>query len=259
MCSHSPAGAASNLEAGNNNVLELQQEISNLQHQIRIAEEQLRQYEPDPMAFSSLAELESCEKNLMDIYSRVTQRKKFILSNHMSSYDPSNVQLLLEGNEGMPGSFESEVIGWLPENTQSQMFGAASDHHHHHPSSAAAMPSSTAIYDYESLSHAAATTGNLQDPNSLGGSCSHVADQGQLPPWHLPYSSADHLLSTLLPPTSFPLIKCEQEMGITATSSMMTNQQGEAPQPDCPTLQCSEEDKLDEKLKRKKFGYYDYV
>uniref|UniRef100_A0A803KXK2 MADS-box domain-containing protein n=1 Tax=Chenopodium quinoa TaxID=63459 RepID=A0A803KXK2_CHEQI len=106
-----PGGCNSNLE-------DLQQEVNNLQHQLQMAEDQLRIYEPDPMAFTSIGELESCEKNLIDALSHVSQRKKYLLSNHMSSYDPSGVQIFLDTSEGMPTSFED--IGWLPESGHNQ-------------------------------------------------------------------------------------------------------------------------------------------
>ncbi|XVE60432.1 hypothetical protein DITRI_Ditri05aG0128400 [Diplodiscus trichospermus] len=71
---------------------EIQQEIVSLQHQLQMAEEQLRVYEPDPLRFTSMAELKSCEKHLVEILANVAQRKEYILSNHLSSYDPSPIQ-----------------------------------------------------------------------------------------------------------------------------------------------------------------------
>ncbi|OMO55995.1 Transcription factor, MADS-box, partial [Corchorus capsularis] len=59
----------------NSNMEEIQREISSLQHQLQLAEEQLRMYEPEPLAFTSMAEIESCEKNLEQALTRVTQRK----------------------------------------------------------------------------------------------------------------------------------------------------------------------------------------
>ncbi|XP_015571470.2 agamous-like MADS-box protein AGL104 isoform X1 [Ricinus communis] len=99
-----------NPTAINSDVEELQQEVTSLQQQIQIAEEQIRIYEPDPLKLPSLGELESCEKNLVDTLTRVMQRKEFLLSNHLS-YDPSSMQ-------GIPNSFENDVIGWLPDGSQ---------------------------------------------------------------------------------------------------------------------------------------------
>ncbi|RXH90840.1 hypothetical protein DVH24_006785 [Malus domestica] len=86
---------------------ELQQEIGGLHQQLQMAEEQIRIYEPDPLKMTSTAEIESCEKCLMDTLTSVMQRKEYLLSNHLSSYDPSGIQQVL------PGSFENEVAGWL--------------------------------------------------------------------------------------------------------------------------------------------------
>ena len=147
----------------------------------------------------------------------------------------------------MPWSFESEVISWpmpmpmpmrmaMAENGHSQMFGASEQH----PCSMGIHPmrntqSSTAtIYDYaDSLTNAATGV----DPDNVA-SCSQIADAAAAP-WHHPYSSADHLLSALLPPSSFPNVK---EMGATDTSALASNMQtGEPSQPHCPTLQSSQE------------------
>ncbi|XP_057972617.1 agamous-like MADS-box protein AGL66 [Malania oleifera] len=100
--------------ASNSNVEELQQEISNLQHELHMAEEQLRTFEPDPMSITSIGEFESCEKNLIDALARITQRKKQLLSAHLSSYDPSSVYL--DTQDGMPASFDNEVANWFLEN-----------------------------------------------------------------------------------------------------------------------------------------------
>ncbi|GAB4848665.1 hypothetical protein Ancab_003376 [Ancistrocladus abbreviatus] len=223
----------------NSNLEELQLEVSNLQHQVRMAEEQLRIYEPDPMALGSMGELESCEKNLMDVLSRVTQRKKYLLSNPLSSYDPSSVQIFLDSNEGMSASFDNEVINWLPENghNHTQIF-AGSD-----PSVSTRNHSSAALY--ETLPHGG-TTVNHVDPNSMGGGCqmSNPNEHQGLPPWHHAYTSTE-LLNALMPPSSFPLIK---EMGGGATSSMVAGQQVEAPPPECAAVQCHEVSTYDNKI-----------
>lgn len=145
-----------------------------------------RAYEPDPLRLTSMAELESCEKHLVETLSNVVQRKvwifpftislipsakfssvfliphtllvnlqEYLLSNHLSSYDPSPIQVMfflmkIAGNylqfqilhtkilkpwnfigltqQGLPPSFENEVVNWqLPDNgqNQSQMFDAS--------------------------------------------------------------------------------------------------------------------------------------
>ncbi|GLT74455.1 hypothetical protein SLA2020_462520 [Shorea laevis] len=109
-----------NPSAISSDIEELQQEIGRLQQQLQVAEEQLRTYEPDPLRFRSMGELESCEKHLVDTLTCALQRKEFLLSNHLSSYDPSVTQAL-------PASFENEVVSWLPDGShnQTQLFDAA--------------------------------------------------------------------------------------------------------------------------------------
>uniref|UniRef100_A0A2C9WE93 MADS-box domain-containing protein n=1 Tax=Manihot esculenta TaxID=3983 RepID=A0A2C9WE93_MANES len=104
----------------NSDVEELQHEVASLQQQLQIAEEQMRLYEPDPLKISSMGELESCEKNLVDTLQSVMQRKEYLLSNQIA-YDPSSMQ------QGMTTSFENEVIGWMPDGGQNhtQIFDAS--------------------------------------------------------------------------------------------------------------------------------------
>ncbi|XP_058744574.1 agamous-like MADS-box protein AGL104 [Vicia villosa] len=93
----------------NSEIEELQQEVSRLQQQLQMAEEQIRIYEPDPLKMTSMAELETSEKNVVEILARVMQRKELLLNNHLSSYDPSGIQ-------GMPNTFEN--VGWLQDGSQ---------------------------------------------------------------------------------------------------------------------------------------------
>ncbi|KAH9690864.1 Agamous-like MADS-box protein AGL104 [Citrus sinensis] len=108
-----------NPAAINNDIEELQQEVGRLQQQLQMAEDQIRIYEPDPLRITSIKDIESCEKNLVDTLTQVSQRKEFLLSNHLSSYDPSSMQ-----QQAMPSSFENEVVGWLPGggHNQAQIF-----------------------------------------------------------------------------------------------------------------------------------------
>ncbi|KAJ6685514.1 SERUM RESPONSE FACTOR-like protein [Salix purpurea] len=91
------------------NTEELHHEIARLLQQLDLAEEQIRIYEPDPIKFTSMGELESCEKRLVDTLSRVMQRKEYLLSNHLSSFNPSRLE------HGMPTSFNNDVVNWLPD------------------------------------------------------------------------------------------------------------------------------------------------
>ncbi|KAF8405975.1 hypothetical protein HHK36_008055 [Tetracentron sinense] len=143
-----------------------------------------------------MGEFESSEKHLVEALTRVMHRKKHLLGNHISSYDPSSIQMYLDSQEGMPTSFENEVISWLPENAHNptQIF-IGSD-----PLIPIRDQSSTM---YDPLSHGT----NLHvDPRSMG-EC-HVSNQsdGSFQSWHHAYTSTE-LLAALMPPPSFPLIQ----------------------------------------------------
>nr|DAD24650.1 TPA_asm: hypothetical protein HUJ06_026114 [Nelumbo nucifera] len=210
--------------AVNSNVEELQQEITRFQQQLQIADEQLRIFEPDLMKFTSMAELESCEKHLMETLARVTQRKKHLLSNHLSSYDQTGLQVYLDAQEGLPPSFENEVVNWLPENQ-------------HHPTQifVGSDPSLIPLRDhpstmYDTISHG--TSLNV-DPRSMG-EC-HVSNpsDANLPSWHQAYTPTD-LLSAIMPPSSFPLM----QHGIPGPEMppMMPHEHAETP-PSCSHVQ----------------------
>ncbi|XP_058096689.1 agamous-like MADS-box protein AGL104 isoform X2 [Magnolia sinica] len=194
-CESDMAAQLANPGAVSSNVEELQQEISRFQHQIQMAEERLRIFEPDPLKITSIGEFESCEKFLLDALTRITQRKKYLLSNHLSSYDPSSIQMYLDSQEGMPNSFESEVVNWLPDN--------AHNPGHSFVGSDPLIPlrdHSMSIYD--PLSHGPSLH---VDPRT--GEC-HVSNEndGNLRGWQQAYTSSE-LLSSLIPSPSFPLIQ----------------------------------------------------
>lgn len=73
----------------NEKIEEIQQEIYASQQQLQISEERLRLFEPDPAAFGSTSEIDGCEKFLMDMLTRVVERKNYLLSNHMAPFDPT--------------------------------------------------------------------------------------------------------------------------------------------------------------------------
>ncbi|OIW14524.1 hypothetical protein TanjilG_04957 [Lupinus angustifolius] len=62
---------------------ELQQEVNRLHQQLQMTEAQIRIYEPDPSKMTSMEDLESTEKNLVDTLTRVMQRK--VDNNHDTS------------------------------------------------------------------------------------------------------------------------------------------------------------------------------
>ncbi|KAG2610740.1 hypothetical protein PVAP13_4KG215200 [Panicum virgatum] len=73
----------------NSNIEELQHEIRKYQHQVQALEERLRMFEPDLVALASMNEVEATEKFLMETLTRVEERKKYLLCNHMGPFDPS--------------------------------------------------------------------------------------------------------------------------------------------------------------------------
>ncbi|KAF5442434.1 hypothetical protein F2P56_035091 [Juglans regia] len=176
-----------NPAAVNSEIEELQQEIGRLQQQLQMAEEQIRLYEPDPLKIASIGELESSEKNLLDIMTRIMQRKEYLLSNHSSTYDPSSIQ------QGMPTSFEHEVVSWLPDggHNHGQMFDASASLNQ------LMRELSSTVYDPFSQG-----TSSNTDPRSM-------STDGNLTAWPQAYNSTGHHSATtnILPPTSFPPIQ----------------------------------------------------
>ncbi|KAK9134337.1 hypothetical protein Syun_013667 [Stephania yunnanensis] len=78
-----------------------------------------RFFEVDLLRITSMDELESSEKSLMDTLTRVLQRKKYLMSNHLSSYDPSNLQMYLDSQEAMPPPFDNGEVYWTPDSAHS--------------------------------------------------------------------------------------------------------------------------------------------
>ncbi|KAG4210924.1 hypothetical protein ERO13_A02G075600v2 [Gossypium hirsutum] len=171
----------------NSDFKEIQQEIVRLQQQLQMAEDQLRAYEPDPFRFTSMAELESCEKHLVETLANVVQRKEYILSNHLSSYDPSPIQ------QGLPPSFENEVVNWLPDNgqNQSQIFDASA--------------SLNPLRDLSSTVYDPLLQGSMSnvDPHNIGDQC-HVSNPNteNFAPWPQSFASTG-LQSNSMPPTLY--------------------------------------------------------
>ncbi|XP_052479572.1 agamous-like MADS-box protein AGL104 [Gossypium raimondii] len=175
-------------------------EINNLRQQIQLAEEQLRVYEPEPLTLTSMPEFESCEKNLEQVLTRITQRKNYLMTNHLTSFtDPSSVQMYLDAQEGMPNSFGNDVVGWLPDNGQSQ-----------NPTQYCAGSESPciAVRNQSSMNTVYDPMGHGTNMSEMGG-C-HVTTTSSndgLPSWHHNYSSTELLSAFMSSPTSFPLIK----------------------------------------------------
>ncbi|XP_057993971.1 agamous-like MADS-box protein AGL104 [Hevea brasiliensis] len=181
-----------NPTAINSDVEELQHEVASLQQQLQIAEEQIRIYEPDPLKISSMGELESCEKNLVDTLTSVMQRKEYLLSNQIA-YDPSSMQ------QGMATSFEDEVIGWMPDGGQS--------HTHIFDTSA----SLNNLRDLSSTMYDPLLQGSSSNREAQSMAECHVTnpnDHNNFSTWPQPYSSTTALHSNPMPaPSLYPQLQ----------------------------------------------------
>uniref|UniRef100_A0A5B7C347 MADS-box domain-containing protein n=1 Tax=Davidia involucrata TaxID=16924 RepID=A0A5B7C347_DAVIN len=172
-----------NQTAMNSEVEELQQEVGRLHQQLQMAEEQIRNFEPDPSKMTSMEELESCEKHLENTLNCVSERKKYLLSNHLSSYDTCM--------QGMQNSFDNDFVHWLPANG-----------HNHAPifdPSASSLP----LRDVSPTMYDPLLQGTTSDPHGGMGEC-HVSNhrEGNFPSWHHTYSSTG-LHPNHMPPTLF--------------------------------------------------------
>ncbi|KAJ9170323.1 hypothetical protein P3X46_018439 [Hevea brasiliensis] len=230
---------AANPEVTRSNLEELQQEVCNLQHQVQIAEDQLRIYEPEPLKFTSLGELESCEKNLLDVMALLQDRKKYLLSNHASAYDPTTLQIYLDSEEGLP-NFQNEITSWLPpDNGQNpNSIALKSDQSSCIPVSN--NQSSTTMFDGLS-SHG--TNVNV-DPCNMGvgaGTLINNSNSESITSWQQAFSSlsSTELLTTFMPPNSFPLMK-QHEIECPSFTSMLEQQQAETT-PNCTQMPSSGE------------------
>lgn len=204
-----------NPTSSNSNIEELQQEISTLRHELQLAEQQLRLYEPDPLSFTSNGEIESCEKNLLDTLARITQKKKDLLSSHLSPYDPPNqLQMYLDSQEGIPTSFENHVTNWMPENGQNPTQICVGSESSSIPQSGQ-YPSS--VYDQVSQ----ATNMNVGSCNIGGCDIGNPNDDGYSS-WHHNYTTTQ-LLSSFIPQSSFDTLK--HEIGGPCMNTMMSQQQ----------------------------------
>ncbi|KAL5725374.1 hypothetical protein ACHQM5_008526 [Ranunculus cassubicifolius] len=187
-----------NPTAVNTHVEQLQQEIAAFQQQIQLTEDQLRNFEPDLLRVTSMDELDSCEKQLLDVLTRIGQRKNYLLSNHLSSYDPSSLQMYLDSQDGMTTSSENKEVNWFPDQNApnpTQMFVGQN------PMIPLREPSMTM---YDALSQGA--TLNV-DPQNIG-EC-HISNQND-PSWQQMYTTTE-LLNGLVPSASFPLFQSEME------------------------------------------------
>ncbi|CAN6938848.1 unnamed protein product [Brassica oleracea] len=76
---------------------ELEKELCRLQQQLQISEEELRKFEPDPVRFTSMEEMEACENHLLSTLTRMVQRREHLLSR---SFEAPSTQQSIENIEG---------------------------------------------------------------------------------------------------------------------------------------------------------------
>ncbi|XP_074369004.1 agamous-like MADS-box protein AGL66 isoform X1 [Apium graveolens] len=206
--------------AVNANAEELQQQINSLQQQLMMVEEQLRIFEPDPLRFTSMDELETCEKNISKALKRVSERKKYLLSNHLSTYDPSTLQqinsavkLMFEAQNGT-SSFENNTINcWQEMNCNNN--SGVNRHSHENilvsPDTTCMAPLSY-FHSYYSNSPPGvyeSTSTNNGETQSVGvHQINNPGEEECLQQWQ--HQSSHDFLNALLPPhESFSLVKDE--------------------------------------------------
>ncbi|XP_074369005.1 agamous-like MADS-box protein AGL66 isoform X2 [Apium graveolens] len=199
--------------AVNANAEELQQQINSLQQQLMMVEEQLRIFEPDPLRFTSMDELETCEKNISKALKRVSERKKYLLSNHLSTYDPSTLQqinsavkLMFEAQNGT-SSFENNTINcWQEMNCNNN--SGVNRHSHENilvsPDTTCMAPLSNSppgVYESTSTNNGETQSVGVHQINNPG-------EEECLQQWQ--HQSSHDFLNALLPPhESFSLVKDE--------------------------------------------------
>nr|ASZ79974.1 MADS63 [Bambusa multiplex] len=207
----------------NSNIEELQQEIRRYQHQMQLSEERLRLFEPEPAGLASMDEIEACEKFLMDTLSRVEERKKYLLCNHMGSFDPStsamqHLYLPQQQHGDIACAFGGDdIASWVSEG----MSASASV-----PPMFAGPPEPIMSFRDQAMYDAV-----RQDPGlpavGLGMPMCHVDQHIQSDEWQQAYTSAE-LLSALIPSTPFPLDQDSLAPVLTPTMVPHVHEQMEA-------------------------------
>ncbi|XP_047046182.1 agamous-like MADS-box protein AGL66 [Lolium rigidum] len=188
----------------NEKIEEIQQEIYASQQQLQISEERLRLFEPEPAAFGSTNEIDGCEKFLMDMLTRVVERKNYLLSNHMA-FDPTAPGM--QGPNGAPmyvhpaqaegmGSFASDAALWAAEA------GPSSGHHIFGATDPMIYLRDQDVYDANT--QVAGLHGGGGDP--CGGASDVAGSSSQADAWRQAYTCTE-LLSTLIPNAPFPLMQ----------------------------------------------------
>nr|CAX11684.1 MADS62 protein [Oryza sativa Japonica Group] len=170
----------------NEKIEEIQQEIYSSQQQLQITEDRLRMFEPDPAAFGTSSEVDGCEKYLMELLTRVVERKNNLLSSHMAPFDATTAAM--QGADGTQ-MYVSQADGLATFGGDAAMWGPDGGADPGHPMFSASDP---LIYlrDHD-----------VYDANSqVAGGHAAAADA-----WRQAYTCTE-LLSTLIPTTPFPLM-----------------------------------------------------
>ncbi|KAE8725028.1 hypothetical protein F3Y22_tig00009023pilonHSYRG00152 [Hibiscus syriacus] len=167
--------------------------LQQLRSENDIALQLAKAYEPDPFRFTSMAELESCEKHLVETLANVVQRK-----------------------QGLPSSFENEVVNWqLPDNgqNQSQIFDASA--------------SLNSLRDLSSAVYDPLLQGSMSnvDPHNMGGDQCHVSNPNaeNFPPWPQSFASA-RIQSNSMPPNLYSHVQ-HGMVGHQELAEMVANEQ----------------------------------
>uniref|UniRef100_A0A0E0AX10 MADS-box domain-containing protein n=1 Tax=Oryza glumipatula TaxID=40148 RepID=A0A0E0AX10_9ORYZ len=198
----------------NEKIEEIQQEIYSSQQQLQITEDRLRMFEPDPAAFSTSSEVDGCEKYLMELLTRVVERKNNLLSSHMAPFDATTAAM--QGADGTQ-MYVSQADGLATFGGDAAMWGPDGGADPGHPMFSASDP---LIYlrdhdVYDANSQVAGLHGG--DPCAAGGAAAAAAAVGCVDDdiagghaaaadaWRQAYTCTE-LLSTLIPTTPFPLM-----------------------------------------------------
>ncbi|BAT06046.1 Os08g0494100 [Oryza sativa Japonica Group] len=193
---------------------EIQQEIYSSQQQLQITEDRLRMFEPDPAAFGTSSEVDGCEKYLMELLTRVVERKNNLLSSHMAPFDATTAAM--QGADGTQ-MYVSQADGLATFGGDAAMWGPDGGADPGHPMFSASDP---LIYlrdhdVYDANSQVAGLHGG--DPCAAGGAAAAAAAVGCVDDdvagghaaaadaWRQAYTCTE-LLSTLIPTTPFPLM-----------------------------------------------------
>ncbi|XP_037419047.1 agamous-like MADS-box protein AGL104 [Triticum dicoccoides] len=200
----------------NEKIEEIQKEIYACQQQLQISEERLRLFEPDPAAFGSTGDIDNCEKFLMEMLTRVVERKVHIMS---AGCEAQGV-VAGSGSPGCKTELQQGWVKWLTSSPTMKPWRSCS--RKGSTGSTWALGAETLHNQVQNSERtelrSAETDGNQRDPISdvydgklqLAGMHDGDGDVGgssqTTDPWQQEFSCTE-LLSTLIPNTPFPLMQ----------------------------------------------------